>query len=449
LLLGSNGKALLHGDFGTAVQCQLGINLGNTYTAPSATLHVKGEGTTTAVTLLVETSGGADRFKMTDDGNFMIGNSCGLPTHETSTCVGSYAGTNIGATTYSTHIGMFAGYTSTGVSTTTLGAEAGKILASTTGNTCLGRQAGYVLAAGNNNVAVGLLALGTQADSSENTGVGYSAGKGMASSNTDSNVYIGAYSGYYADTAANKNTYVGFFAGKGHSSGSAGDSNVAVGYGSMGATDVFTSGTNNVCVGYNSGDAISTGDANTCIGYGADAAATINHQLAIGMTAVTTGEFGIAIGNNVSAATNDCVIGKNGYAITVDFDADATWAYSSDLRKKNVIGNDSLGLSFINALTTKTYKWKPASEHPEEWGHFTTDEETGVKTYVDTNTDVVMHGLIAQEVKAALDAAGCSTFAGWKEDENGQQSIAKAMFVIPLIKAIQELSAKVTALENA
>ena len=65
------------------------------------------------------------------------------------------------------------------------------------------------------------------------------------------------------------------------------------------------------------------------------------------------------------------------------------------------------------------------------------------------NTDAVMHGLIAQEVKTALDAAGCSTFSGWSEDENGQQQISKSMFVVPLIKAIQELSAKVTALENA
>ena len=58
------------------------------------------------------------------------------------------------------------------------------------------------------------------------------------------------------------------------------------------------------------------------------------------------------------------------------------------------------------------------------------------------NTDVVMHGMIAQEVKAALDTAGVDTFKGWDEKLNGQQLLSVEMFVIPLIKAVQELSAK-------
>ena len=62
-----------------------------------------------------------------------------------------------------------------------------------------------------------------------------------------------------------------------------------------------------------------------------------------------------------------------------------------------------------------------------------------------------MHGFIAQEVKVALDTAGVDTFAGWKLDErDGEtQRTSREMFVMPLIRAVQELSAKVTALENA
>ena len=65
------------------------------------------------------------------------------------------------------------------------------------------------------------------------------------------------------------------------------------------------------------------------------------------------------------------------------------------------------------------------------------------------NTDSVMHGMIAQEIKAALDKAGVDgeNFAGWGENEKGVQTISESMFVFPLIKAIQELSAKVEALE--
>ena len=65
-----------------------------------------------------------------------------------------------------------------------------------------------------------------------------------------------------------------------------------------------------------------------------------------------------------------------------------------------------------------------------------------------------MHGLIAQEVKTALDTAGVNTFGGWGLDEDGVEQISREMFVIPLIKAIQEqqttieaLTARITALE--
>ena len=58
-----------------------------------------------------------------------------------------------------------------------------------------------------------------------------------------------------------------------------------------------------------------------------------------------------------------------------------------------------------------------------------------------------MHGLVAQEVKTALDAESCATFAGWEEGIDGVQTISREQFVSPLIKAIQELSAKVTSLE--
>ena len=63
------------------------------------------------------------------------------------------------------------------------------------------------------------------------------------------------------------------------------------------------------------------------------------------------------------------------------------------------------------------------------------------------NTDVTLHGMLAQEVKAALDTASVTTFSGWKEEPDGSQSLAQDMFIYPLIKAVQELSAKNTALE--
>ena len=65
------------------------------------------------------------------------------------------------------------------------------------------------------------------------------------------------------------------------------------------------------------------------------------------------------------------------------------------------------------------------------------------------------HGLIAQEVKSVMDELGVDTndFAGYV-DANISGDVDKLFlryteFIAPMIKAIQELSAKVEALENA
>ena len=110
----------------------------------------------------------------------------------------------------------------------------------------------------------------------------------------------------------------------------------------------------------------------------------------------------------------------------------------------------TLGLDFINELRTVTYNWKasdkvdtslPGYMHPD-----TTDFDKLSK-----DTSVTMNGLIAQEVKAALDKVGAdaSKYAVWSTDDDGIQRISESSFVMPLIKAVQELSAKVKALEDA
>jgi len=57
-------------------------------------------------------------------------------------------------------------------------------------------------------------------------------------------------------------------------------------------------------------------------------------------------------------------------------------------------------------------------------------------------------GFIAQDVKAAADKLGVN-YSGWTEDSNTRQELDYARFVVPLVKAVQELSAKVKALEDA
>ena len=50
-------------------------------------------------------------------------------------------------------------------------------------------------------------------------------------------------------------------------------------------------------------------------------------------------------------------------------------------------------------------------------------------------------------IKEALDIEGVDTFSGWEESIDGMQKVSKEMFVIPLIKAVQELTQQVEELK--
>ena len=75
------------------------------------------------------------------------------------------------------------------------------------------------------------------------------------------------------------------------------------------------------------------------------------------------------------------------------------------------------------------------------------------KEYGDiTDTDELLYGMIAQEVKEVIDNHPelKDGFDMWKEDDaDGRQRIGEGSLIPMLVKAIQELSAEVTALKNA
>jgi len=82
----------------------------------------------------------------------------------------------------------------------------------------------------------------------------------------------------------------------------------------------------------------------------------------------------------------------------------------------------------------------PSNEVPEELtSHFSEENQK--------DTDVKMYGMLAQEVKAAMDKHGNPEFTGWMENSDGSQNVSREMFIIPLIKAVQELTKKVEELE--
>jgi len=115
---------------------------------------------------------------------------------------------------------------------------------------------------------------------------------------------------------------------------------------------------------------------------------------------------------------------------------------SSDRDAKNTITPSNLGLSFINSLNPVSYKYNVG-------GITYTPNEDGSHTETPVAGNRVHYGLIAQEVKEALDEAGVEDFGGWVNKEDNTQALRYEEFIAPLIKAVQELTARVKALEEA
>ena len=135
----------------------------------------------------------------------------------------------------------------------------------------------------------------------------------------------------------------------------------------------------------------------------------------------------------------------------LDYGTDATWTRVSDERyKENIQPNTDCGLDFINDLNPVTFTWKAKADIDSSLPDYDA-------TKLEPTYDKKMYGMIAQEVKSAMDKHNITDFGGWNITEtDGIQGIAQGMFVHPLIKAVQELSAqnkelktRITALENA
>lgn len=122
--------------------------------------------------------------------------------------------------------------------------------------------------------------------------------------------------------------------------------------------------------------------------------------------------------------------------------------YPSDQRDKFDIQDSALGLNFICSLRPVSYKYKVAENIVEKTGEL---EESGTaKTTITPREGVRNHyGFIAQEVRQALND---DSFAGWallnKDDPESKQALVYTEFISPMVKAIQELNAKISMLEQ-
>lgn len=280
-----------------------------------------------------------------------------------------------------------------------------------TGNVGIGESSLTALTTGDNNVAVGYKAGAAITTAAGNVAIGKDALLVAVAANDDNCVAIGLEAlKAMVGTASGENTAVG-----------------------AGAGLILTTGVNNTFIGRSAGLVVTTGSSNVMIGVDTACSATsAASQICIGPGATSLGD-------------KDCNIGDGTDTIQVDWDTDATWAKVSDERIKNVQGLSTLGLGFINDLEPIVYTKKPVSEWPKEWDIPKKDVD-GNNSF--TNTNDRIHGMLAQKVKAALDKAGVDDFAGWKVDPKGRQRLSEAMFVYPLINAVNELTERVAALES-
>jgi hypothetical protein len=134
---------------------------------------------------------------------------------------------------------------------------------------------------------------------------------------------------------------------------------------------------------------------------------------------------------------------------------------TSDANTKTDIADATLGADFIDALRPVSYKFKIGGTEVvrqvfrDQSGNEcdpSADGATPAEIITQDRAGIRTHwGLLAQEVKAVVDAAGVD-FAGWTladpSDPNSQQGLRYDQFIAPLIKASQQDRGRIKTLET-
>ena len=268
-----------------------------------------------------------------------------------------------------------------------------------------------------------------------------------------------------------------------------GNANTATGASALAAN---TTGAFNTAAGFNALAANTTGAENTATGASALAANTTGaFNTAAGVNALaanTTGAFNTAAGVNALAAlttqsncsalgANTAITGSN--QVQLGDAATTTYVYGtvqnrSDARDKADVRDTKLGLDFVLSLRPVDFRYdmrdsykpeRPAQPDADATPEQVEAYEAAMAEWLEAvKLKNITHdgskkrsryhsGVIAQELRTAIDAAGFDA-KGWGALQDHSigggddvLSVGYDQFVAPLIKAIQELSAKVEKLE--
>ena len=349
---------------------------------------------------------------------------------------------------------------------------------------------------GTKNSASGANVLRFNTSGSQNTGSGYASlySNTTGNYNTGNGAYslflntTGAYNtanGFFSlhdNTTGNNNTADGYYS---LTTNTTGYGNTANGYYSLylnttgfhnvasGDYSLYsnTTGYSNTANGSSSLGANTTGIHNTASGdYALSYNTTGSHNTAYGYSSLydnKTGSYNTAIGffantNGISNFSNTTAIG---YSATVDasnkvrigntsvtsIGGEVSWTTFSDGRYKKEIKENVPGLSFINSLRPVTYtvNVNGLNEYYNKGKKPLPENETNEKVDAEiekgiTEAGKIVHsGFIAQEVEAAAAKLNF-TFSGVDkpQSKDGLYGLRYDNFVMPLVKAVQELSAE-------
>lgn len=261
-----------------------------------------------------------------------------------------------------------------------------------------------------------------------------------------------------------------------------GQGTIAIGtealYNYEGYFNITPDGSYNTALGYNAGRGVKYGNRNTIIGPFAtnngSSSYSLTNSTVVGSQALASYSADI---DNVTALGNGAnVTGSN--QVQLGNSSTTVYAYGavqdrSDARDKADIADSDLGLDFINLLQPRQWVYdyrddyiaelfpplnRDDYESDEAFTAAVVDQNAARQVWMSSPVKDGSHkrtrphfGLVAQELKEVLDAAGVD-FGGLQHHSvNGGQdvwTIGYMELIAPLIKSVQELSAKVKALEN-
>jgi len=348
--------------------------------------------------------------------------------NSTTGTIGQLAGTYFGPTSFFTTNGTIQTLTASTLSgTLTGGTYSGSVSLGTSCNFTAG-TIGTLVATNNATIAgvtagtrgnnfqftnnvFGHTALSANTSGTYNSSFGYSSLSGNTTGNYNSS--FGGFS-LYSNVTGSDNSAFGYFAL--FSPTSAGSRNSAFGSNAL----YSSSGSANTAVGYN---ALTTNSAYVnSTGLGANAAVAGSNQVQLGDSATRAYAYGALIDR-------------------------------SDLRDKADVKDTNLGLEFIKELRPVDFKWDMREDYRPSF-----DKNADPEIYKLANIthdgskkrNRYHHGLIAQEVKEVLDRNGID-FGGYQDYKikggDDVLGIGYTELIAPMIKAIQQLSAKVDSLE--